>query len=268
MYDSILATLRLRLSVVRRDLLTEWHATELSPWAKLYYIEAGRGHLRFGGQDYDLTPGRLVAIPSHTLHSYDCEKQVTIQWVHFTCELLGGVDLFEFIDCPRMLPPDSKHDVPGHMAALRHIDRHPLADAPFRINARLLDMLSIFLAAADPAGRSRRREQITRFQAALEYIEANLAGSISIADMARMCHMSPGHFSKRFTQCMGQPPGQYLVRKRVAAVQRILWTTDLTLDRIAADAGFSDAFHLSKTFKKHTGMSPREFRAQERTSGP
>ncbi len=269
MYDPILATLRLRLSVARRDTLgVAWHATELSPWAKLYYIESGRGHLHFGGRDYDLTPGRLVAIPSHTVHTYECEKHVTIQWVHFTCELLGGVDLFEFIECAKMLTPDDRDDVPGHMAALRHLVRHPGADAPFRINARLLDMLSLFLAAGDPAGRSRRREQISRFQPALEHIEANLGGSIAIADMARLCHMSSGHFSKRFAQCMGQPPGQYLVRKRVAAAQRSLWTTDLTLESIAADVGFSDAFHLSKTFKKQTGMSPRQFRSQERTAGP
>ena len=44
----------------------------------------------------------------------------------------------------------------------------------------------------------------------------------------------------------------------------MLKTGNPALEEVARELGFSDAFHLSKTFKRYTGMSPREFRKSER----
>jgi AraC family transcriptional regulator len=56
-------------------------------------------------------------------------------------------------------------------------------------------------------------------------------------------------------------PHRYLVRARVARVRTLLISGDRSLAAIADETGFSDQSHMSKVFKKFTGMSPKTFRA-------
>jgi len=46
---------------------------------------------------------------------------------------------------------------------------------------------------------------------------------------------------------------------RIEAAKAMLLRGSMTLDQISAKTGFADAFHLSRTFKKHEGCSPRAF---------
>ena len=61
---------------------------------------------------------------------------------------------------------------------------------------------------------------------------------------------------------------QTVLRRRIARVQAALLTDDATLDAIAADTGFRDAFQLSRSFKRVTGRSPRDFRLDRSPAQP
>ncbi len=54
---------------------------------------------------------------------------------------------------------------------------------------------------------------------------------------------------------------QFILRKKIAKAKGIMSESDRKLQDIAEELGFSDAFHLSKTFKKLTGKTPKEFKS-------
>lgn len=95
---------------------------------------------------------------------------------------------------------------------------------------------------------------------ALDYIHANLAGNLRLEDIAGAARMSVFHFSRTFRKATGAGPHRYLVQVRVERVKALLISSDQGLAAIADETGFSDQSHMSKVFKKFTGMSPRTFR--------
>jgi AraC family transcriptional regulator len=56
-----------------------------------------------------------------------------------------------------------------------------------------------------------------------------------------------------------------ICRLRAERVKRILIDSDATLEKVAADNGFTDLSHLVKSFRKATGVTPGEFRKRYRT---
>jgi AraC family transcriptional regulator len=94
----------------------------------------------------------------------------------------------------------------------------------------------------------------------LDYIDAHLAQEIKLSSLAGLLSMSQFHFSHLFKQSMGVSPYQYLLQQRVERAKQLLKHTDRLIVEIALDCGFSSHSHLSKQFRKLTGMTPKQFR--------
>ncbi len=77
--------------------------------------------------------------------------------------------------------------------------------------------------------------------------------------------MSGDYFMRRFRECVGQTPQQYVLERwLVAAAQRLVFTDD-GIERIAAETGFGNRFYVSRVFARHFGLPPATYRKQGRT---
>jgi AraC-like DNA-binding protein len=90
------------------------------------------------------------------------------------------------------------------------------------------------------------------------FFEQHLSERITLDQLARELHISPSTLSHRYVRETGIPPMSALIARRIERVRELL-LRGLRLDAIAQQTGFHDAFHLSKTFKKRVGMSPRNY---------
>jgi transcriptional regulator GlxA family with amidase domain len=93
-----------------------------------------------------------------------------------------------------------------------------------------------------------------------EAIEAEPAGPHSIPELARRASMSPRHFTRVFTDEVGEAPGAYVERIRTEAARRQLEETDDTVIVIAARCGFGTAETLRRNFVRRLGISPDQYR--------
>lgn len=96
---------------------------------------------------------------------------------------------------------------------------------------------------------------------ALDYIHANLAGNVRLDDIAGAARMSVFHFSRTFRKATGTGPHRYLLQARIDRVKALLASGNRSLAAIADETGFSDQSHMSKVFKRFTGVSPKAFRS-------
>ena len=124
-------------------------------------------------------------------------------------------------------------------------------------------------------GRSRRRgpgtfvigdgnpnAPPTEFMArARSYMHEHLSEPITRGDVARHLHMSVSGFAHRYHRESGEPPMTSLTRIRLQLVKSLLLKGN-RLKSIAAQTGFYDQYHLSKTFKRWEGVSPRGWSAR------
>jgi AraC family transcriptional regulator len=100
-----------------------------------------------------------------------------------------------------------------------------------------------------------------RLNAIVDYIEANLAGPITLRELAGLAGVSARHFERAFRQSLELPPHAYVLRRRVSAARGLLvGPAVLTMEQIAKRVGFSSASHLASTFRRHEGCSPTHFR--------
>jgi transcriptional regulator GlxA family with amidase domain len=93
-----------------------------------------------------------------------------------------------------------------------------------------------------------------------EAIETQPGGPHSIGELARRAAMSPRHFTRVFTDEVGEAPGHYVERVRTEAARRQLEETDDTVVAIAARCGFGTAETMRRNFIRRVGISPDQYR--------
>lgn len=87
-----------------------------------------------------------------------------------------------------------------------------------------------------------------------------LGESVTNADMARAVGMSPRAFERSFVREYGLPPQQYLKRLRIQTACRMLVDTRESLAAVSLRCGFADQSHLTREFRRVTGMTPGTYR--------
>jgi AraC family transcriptional regulator len=98
----------------------------------------------------------------------------------------------------------------------------------------------------------------------VEFVDSNLSAPLTLDNLARIAGSSVFHFCRAFRNAVGEPPHAYVMRRRVARAAALLQKSDLTIDAIAADCGFGSAVHLTKTFTRWVGQTPRVYRRGRR----
>jgi transcriptional regulator GlxA family with amidase domain len=94
----------------------------------------------------------------------------------------------------------------------------------------------------------------------LTWIEQNLRRDLSLPVVARRAAMSTRTLSRRFSEQVGGTPAQWITRARIRRAQRLLETTDLAVERIAAEAGFRSATVMREHFGQIVGTTPLNYR--------
>lgn len=93
-------------------------------------------------------------------------------------------------------------------------------------------------------------------------IERHFKRPLRIEELARERHMSPRNFIRRFKTATGRTPGDYLQAARIAVAKQLLESGARSVQTVSETVGYEDAAFFRALFKRHTGMSPGEYREQ------
>ncbi|MBI1243428.1 MAG: helix-turn-helix domain-containing protein [Alphaproteobacteria bacterium] len=113
--------------------------------------------------------------------------------------------------------------------------------------------------AAIPQIRVHSDEKIRSVE---EYVRANFARDLSIAQLARRASMGERNFIRRFKAATGFMPGNFIRTLRVAAAKELLEADGAAVQVIAERVGYSDHAFFRRLFKRQTGMTPGEYRGR------
>ena len=93
-----------------------------------------------------------------------------------------------------------------------------------------------------------------------KWIRANLKNAIDVDDIAAHVAVSPRTLARRFKQSTGDSPQVFVQKMRVETSKALLEGTRLRMDAILERVGYSDGSAFRRLFRKHTGLSPRDYR--------
>lgn len=97
---------------------------------------------------------------------------------------------------------------------------------------------------------------------ALRFIREHACEGLDVPGLLRAVPLSRSSLERRFAQILGRSPKAEILRVQLERAKQLLMDSDLSLALVAEKAGFDHPEHLSRLFKKKTGTTPGQFRAQ------
>ena len=102
-----------------------------------------------------------------------------------------------------------------------------------------------------------------RMNAAIDYIEDNLAGEIDINEAADKAYCSSFHFQRMFSAVIGVSPAEYVRQRRLTLAARELSSADARVIDVALKYGYNSPEAFTRAFRNLHGVTPTAAREIE-----
>lgn len=99
---------------------------------------------------------------------------------------------------------------------------------------------------------------------AIHYIHEHYREPITAEELTRMYGCSASYLARLFKNQIGVGPIEYLIHIRIHKSKQFLLQSEARIQDIASSVGYADVYYFSRLFKKHTGLSPLQFREDNR----
>ncbi|MBI3830212.1 MAG: helix-turn-helix transcriptional regulator [Planctomycetes bacterium] len=109
-------------------------------------------------------------------------------------------------------------------------------------------------------GQEARTYQASVIDFAKSYINGHYAEPLTLEDVAHQVFLSPNYFTSLFTAKAGLTVFDYIRDVRLTEAGRLMSQSDLNVREIAKEVGFGNRSHFARSFKKHFGCTPREYK--------
>jgi AraC-like DNA-binding protein len=120
------------------------------------------------------------------------------------------------------------------------------------------------LASRPPRGSLRPesdKAESRRIDQTLDWIRRNLARDLTVAEAARIAHVTPAAFSRFFRREVGKTFTRYVNDVRCSEACLKLRLGGRPVAAVASECGYTTLSHFNRQFRLRHGLSPREFRA-------
>lgn len=109
-------------------------------------------------------------------------------------------------------------------------------------------------------------EKEERVKALISYIRSAYSEELTVSDLAAVSGFSRSELYRSFSVYANCDPMEYVSSCRLSAASQLLIEGEMGVTEIALATGFSSAAYFGKFFRRHTGLSPREFRKKHISS--
>jgi AraC-like DNA-binding protein len=94
----------------------------------------------------------------------------------------------------------------------------------------------------------------------IDFIYDNIYKGVRVQDIAERLELSPQYLSKLFKKEVGMTISDYIMSKRIQAAENMLKYSDYNPIDIGNYLNFSSHSHFIASFRKHTGLTPKQYR--------
>jgi len=282
------------MQVVQAHAPFELTVEEITHWTQrphqhnffeLVFIEEGEGLQCINYQHFPYRKDNIFLLPPLDCHSFEVTTPTRFVFLRFTNQVFSqhrGGEL-DFKDWFQKLSyvlinynkvpgdvirsgPDKQHLL-HCLQLIRHEHAKDDAFSPTLIQTALVTILNLLTRHIETAlltGPKGAGAPSQRFLQVLNHIQHALFDNeqLRVAALAAQAGMSPTYFSEYFRRHAGESLQTYVTTSRLKVAEARLLHSDNSAKEIAAELGFTDTSHLSRTFKKYYGRTIQQFKKQ------
>ncbi|MFJ8647977.1 helix-turn-helix transcriptional regulator [Streptomyces sp. NPDC093546] len=110
-------------------------------------------------------------------------------------------------------------------------------------------------------------DDLVRLRRARDVMDRDYAQPLDVPALARVAHMSAGHFSRSFRAAFGETPYNYLMTRRIERAKALLRRGDMSVTEVCFAVGCTSLGSFSSRFTELVGESPSAYRARPHEAG-
>ena len=225
----------------------------------LSFAVGGKAEYKFSsGQRYTAEGGDVVYLPADTAYTIITDGEYFHYTVNFTINPENSTSPFP-TDEICILKTRSQNFYLNSFREMTEIWSERRYGYKMSCASLLYGMLSHF--AQEKFVHGSLGAAYRRIKPAKDYIDADPTRPISIDMLASLCDMSDTNFRRAFLCELGQTPIRYRDGLLIALAKELLSAGFFSVSECAARCGFEDASYFGRFFKKHTGISPGEYKS-------
>ncbi len=239
---------------------------------ELFIQLGGETEFFFPDQRFVLGPGEICVMPKGVPHGeiarttggkafenvVVCYYNETVA-IHVAHESPPGRPI---VDDIHFYTTDLYHELVEYLNRAGELRFHARAACATAIKGLLLAEISLLLALVEEQDGARYSESEKIFRCQW-LIRNNLEDpELGVESLAHELRCSSGHLSKLFLRETGERIVEYIARVRLANAIDAVRHTALSVKEIATACGFNDPNYFTRVFRKATGRSPVQYRAE------
>lgn len=237
-----------------------------------HYVISGLGFLDSTGSDgvtrrYDLVENQGFLICPGQVNTYCADKLRPWKYVWLEFDGLRVTEYLTHAGLDERNPiyiPQTAAQGEQVRDTMLHIADNPKASTLHLIGHLFLFLDGLIQSSSTRRSASRGQVQDFYIQEAITYMEQHYQQDLTVEELADVCKLNRSYFSKLFRDNMGCPPQEFLIRMRLSKATELMKTSSASIGDIAAVCGYPNQLHFSRAFKKRYGISPREWREQNK----
>ncbi|WP_158081751.1 AraC family transcriptional regulator [Paenibacillus selenitireducens] len=255
-----------------------WHEKCL----EIIYMIQGSAEFHIGGTSYIGTSGDLFLIGEGVIHGAylidEPPQYYTILLDRYSLvrsdfnSVEYGALLTGKLSLPTLIQPEHEnyetltpivisiieefiHHEPGYESAVKSY-----------LHILLTKLYRFYGCSTQPNQRKQEADRLKmeRLKDAISFVEGHYQEQVTLGQAAMIAGMSEYHFCRVFKHTVGRTFNEYVQLYRIGQAEIMLNQTDLSISRIAEQAGFGSIHYFDKLFKRYRGCSPLQYRKRVR----
>lgn len=227
----------------------------------LHYIISGSGTFELDGKSYNLhaNQGFLICPDVITYYEASSKDPWIYTWIGFR-----GIKAETFLKNIKLDKDNPVFNCKGDIIKKCFEEIRYSSTYKLGYELRLQGYLNILLSelteqsgVAKTTGDGQKKSYIKK---SIQFIETNYSRCMSIESLASYIGLNKNYFSTIFSELLGIPPQEYLIKYRVNKACKLLSNKGLTISEISRSVGYDDPLGFSKIFKQIKGVSPKLYR--------
>lgn len=223
---------------------------------QLIYVKRGRLIVGKNGNEHILSEGRICLFRPGEAQIYRGNGDATTYfWIHFSgCEAERMLSFFkERSYCVGVFPEFEYY--------CRGSSHEAITNREFTELLYEGRLIALFARIAEKINSSEKKDDdVSKIRPAIIAMHADNQNRHTNEELCQLCGLSKDYFLKLFKNSMGITPQQYYIALAVDKGRYLLTNTSYSISEISLLCGIVDSFYFSRIFKKHTGLSPRDYR--------
>lgn len=246
----------------------------------LIWFIRGTGSIKVEGKHYDIQEGDIVLLSPHELYhctvNGDTYHERIVLYINesildgFPYDTDGVFDVFtkRKKGNGNLIPAESVRTIGADntLSSLLKLFQAPTPTGKLLSLCKVIELLIQLKEVSAPSDQDPLPHDSTLIDDILVFINQHYKEDINVSGIAEIFSIHKSYLSHLFTQHVGMSLWNYVILRRIHAFNDLL-RKGLPIEEAAYQVGFQNYSNFFRLYKKHTGMTPMQFKKQLQAKG-